>query len=198
MGPSKPGCLFHCLVHFHAFPICAKKPLVQMSTRTYLCQRDGLASAKERPGVLQEGLYLLLHGLDDLGAQFLLLLPLRLENRIHVPIHLANKCIGEEGNAGPRQRARRTLPAGGPEAGAGEEVGDEGADDGGLGDDFVVEDAVGDFQAGDEAARVDFEVPGLAGAVERDDDFFVGDVEGAEGDLGTVGPGTKVVGVEGY
>ena len=145
---------------------------MRKSTRTYLCQRDGLASAKKGPGALQEGLYLLPHGLDDLGGQFLLLLlPLRFENRVHVPIHLADERIGEECNPGPRQRARRTLPAGGPETGAGEEVGDEGADDGGLGDDFGVEEAVGDLKAGDETARVYLEVPGFAGAVEGDDDF---------------------------
>ena len=166
-----------------------------MDFSTYLGQRYGLASAEERPGALQEGLNLLLHNLDDLGAQFLLLLPLRFENRVHEPIHLADERVDEKRDPGPRQRARRALPARGPEAGAGEQVGDEGADDGGLGDDFVFEDPVGDFQAGDEAAGVDFEVPGFAGAVEGDDDFFVGDVEGAEGDLGTVGPGTEVVGI---
>ena len=115
-----------------------------------------------------------------------------------MPIHLPDERVGEKRHPRPRQRARRALPARGPEARAGERVGDEGADDGGLGDDFVVEDPVGDFQAGDEAARVDLEVPGFAGAVERDDDFFVGDVEGAEGDLGTVGPGAEVVGIECY
>lgn len=167
-------------------------------TRTYLGQRDRLAPTKERPRALQEGLNLLPHGLDHLGAQFLLLFSLRLENRVHVPIDLANKGVSEKRNPGPRQRARRALSARGPEAGAREQVRDEGADDGGLGDDFVFEDPVGDFQAGDEAAWVDFEIPGFAGAVERDDDFIVGYVEGAEGDLGTVSPGAEVVGVEGY
>ena len=128
--------------------MCSKKPLVRNSTRTYLGQRYRLASAKERPGALQEGLNLLPHGLDHLGAQLLLLLPLRLKNRVHEPIHLANKRVGEKRHPRPRQRARRALPARGPEAGAGEEVGDEGADDGGLGDDFFFEDPVGDFQTG--------------------------------------------------
>ena len=45
------------------------------------------------------------------------------------------------------------------EGGVGEIVGEEGGDDGGFGDDFVVEDAVGDFDGGDEAAGVDVEVP---------------------------------------
>ena len=113
-------------------------------------------------------------------------------------MNLAGEGVGEEGHPRPRQRARRALPARGPEGRARQQVGEEGADDGGLGDDFVFEDPVGDFQAGDEPPRVDLEVPGFAGAVERDDDFFVGDVEGAEGDLGAVGPGAEVVGIEGY
>jgi len=41
----------------------------------------------------------------------------------------------------------------------GEAVGEEGADDGGLGDDFFLEDRIGDFDGGDETARVDVEVP---------------------------------------
>ena len=85
-----------------------------------------------------------------------------------------------------------------PECGRGEELGDEGADDSGLGQDLVFKDAITDFDAGDETAGVDLEVPGFAGAVERDDDFFEGYVESAKGDVGTMSPGTAVIGVKGY
>ena len=43
----------------------------------------------------------------------------------------------------------------GVERGIGESVGEEGGYNGGFGDGFVAEDAVGDFEGGDEAARVD-------------------------------------------
>ena len=86
----------------------------------------------------------------------------------------------------------------GPEGRRGEELGDEGANDGGLGQDFIFEDAITDFDAGDETAGVDLEVPGFAGTVEGDDDFFVGYIKSMESDLGTLSPRTAVVGVEGY
>lgn len=46
--------------------------------------------------------------------------------------------------------------------------------------------------------RVDFKVPWLSRLLEVDDDFFIGEVELFEGDVGAVGVGAEVVGVEGY
>ena len=46
------------------------------------------------------------------------------------------------------------------------------------------------------AYGVDFEVPFLARTVKVDDYLFVGEIELFEGDMGTVGPGTGMVGVE--
>lgn len=48
-----------------------------------------------------------------------------------------------------------------------------------------------------EAYGVDLKVPWLAGAVERDDDFFVIEAEFAEGDVRAVGPRADVVGLGG-
>lgn len=61
----------------------------------------------------------------------------------------------------------------GVEIGVREVVCEEGGHDGGLDDDFIVEDAVGDFQARDETAWVDLEVFGGTGPGEIDEDFFV-------------------------
>lgn len=72
-------------------------------------------------------------------------------------------------------------------------------DDGGFCDDFVfVEKAwhgIGD--GGNEAARVKVEVPLRARGVEVDDDFRIGQVQLCEGDVGAVGVGAGMVGVDG-
>lgn len=75
---------------------------------------------------------------------------------------------------------------------AGVRVGDELRYDGALWDDLAVV-----VDGGYEAARVDLQVPLVAGAVQVDDDLFVFQAGLAEGDVGAVGPGTAVVGVEG-
>ena len=78
------------------------------------------------------------------------------------------------------------------------EISNEGADDCRLDYYLVFEDAVADFEARDETAGVNLEVPRLPWAVEGDDDFFVRDVEGSEGYMCPVSPGAAMVGVEGY
>lgn len=86
----------------------------------------------------------------------------------------------------------------GPKCRGGVEVGDEGGNDSGFGYYLVFEDAIADFEAGDEATGVDFQIPGVAWAVEWDDDFFVGNIENAKGNVGAVSPRAAMIGVEGY
>ena len=65
------------------------------------------------------------------------------------------------------------------------------SDNRGFGDDgSVIRDG------GDETAGVDSEVFRRSGHGEVDDFFFEGETEGREGDVGSVGPGTVVVGIE--
>ena len=78
----------------------------------------------------------------------------------------------------------------------GKGIGEKGASNGGLADDLILEDPVGDTDGGDEATGVDFEIPGLAGAVEWDDYFFVGEGELAEGYSCAMSPRAEVAGVE--
>lgn len=162
---------------------------------TYLGERYTLTSPEEWSRTLQQGLNLFRNSLHQCCTQFLLLLVFGSHKLIHVRLHLPNERIHEECDPRPFQRTRRTFPRRRPEARVGKHIRDEGADDGGLGDDLIFQYAIGDFQAGDEAPRVDLKVPRLARTVERDDDFFVREFEGAEGDLGTVSPGTEAVGV---
>ena len=164
----------------------------------YLGKSQTLLPPEEGPGALQQRLDLLLHNLHQLSTELLFFLSLRLQDGVQQPIDLPNKGVHKERNPRSLQRTRRRRVTCRPEGGGGEEFRDEGADDRGLGHDLIFEDAVTDFDAGHETAGIDLEVPGFAGAIERDDDFFVGDVESAKGDVGTVGPGTGVVGVEGY
>ena len=105
---------------------------------TYLCKRDALAPPKKRPRPLQQRLNLLPHSLHQILTQLLLLLPLRLQNLIHVRIDLARKSIRKKSDPRPRQRTRRTFPTGRPESGVRERIRDESADDGRLGDDPVL------------------------------------------------------------
>lgn len=76
----------------------------------------------------------------------------------------------------------------GPEVGLWERVREEGRDDGRLGDYLVVQDTIGDFDAGDETAGVDGEVFFGAGHGEVDEYFLVRKVELFKGYVGTVGP----------
>lgn len=80
----------------------------------------------------------------------------------------------------------------------GHEVREKGGDDSRLGDYFVFEHTVADADGGHETARVDFQVPGVTRTVEGNDDFFIGEVEFAEGDVGTVSPGAGVIRIECY
>ena len=165
---------------------------------TYLRECDTFTASKERPSTLQQRFDLFPHSLDQCCAQPLFLLSLRLQDLIHRTVDFPNECIREECDPGPRQRTRRTFPGRRPEARIGKQIGDEGADDSGLGDDLVFQDAIGDFYAWDEASWVHLEVPRLARTVERDDDFFVWDFEGAKGDVCAVSPGATVIGIQSY
>lgn len=71
-------------------------------------------------------------------------------------------------------------------------VSKESGDYGGLGDDVVVV-----FDARYETAGVDFKVPWFARCVEVDDYFVIGETEFFNYDVGAVGPGAAVIGVEG-
>ena len=85
-----------------------------------------------------------------------------------------------------------------PEGRRRQELSDESTDDGRFGHYLVFEDAIADLDAGNESAGIDVEIPGLPRPVEGDDDFFEWKPKGAESDVGTVGPGTDMIGVEGY
>lgn len=78
------------------------------------------------------------------------------------------------------------------------EISNEGADNSGLDYYLVFEDAVADLEARDKTAGIDLEVPRLPWAVEGDDDFFVRNIEDAEGYVSSVSPGATMIGVEGY
>lgn len=72
----------------------------------------------------------------------------------------------------------------------------ESADYGRFGDDLIFKDAVAEFDGGDKATRIDFEIPLVTGAVEWDDDFLVWKIELFQCDCSSVSPGTRMVSVE--
>ena len=78
------------------------------------------------------------------------------------------------------------------------QVGEELGDDGALGDDgfFLAGRCV--FDGGHEAAGVDVEVPCRTGNGEVDDYLLVGEFELVESDVGAMGEGAAVIGIEGY
>ena len=85
-----------------------------------------------------------------------------------------------------------------PEGRRRQKLRDEGTDDGRFCHYLIFEDAIADLEAGNESARVDVEIPGLPGPVEGNYDFFEWKPKGAEGDVGTMSPGTGMIGVQGY
>lgn len=153
--------------------------------KTHLGKGKLLAAAKERPRVPQQGLDLLHHGGDGgLRHGLGLLVAARGQELRDHAVDLGHVRVDEEGDARPAQGAARAAGRGqqgvrGRRVGVGQEL----RHDGRLGDDLAV---VG--QRGDEAARVNLEVPRVPGPVERDDDLLEGELELREGDVRAVRP----------
>jgi hypothetical protein len=154
-------------------------------TWTHLRKRQLVAAPKERRRICQQRLQLLHRARDGrlLGLDRLLRRLGAPEHLGQVAVELGREGVREEGDAGAAQRTAGLV--GGRHEVRGDRVGEQVGDDAGLGDDLLV---LADLDGRHEAARVDLEVPGLAGLGEVDDDLVVGELELVERDVCAVRP----------
>lgn len=119
---------------------------------TYLSKRQLLAAAEERVRIRQQRLNLLVHRSHPLlSLGLLLLVRSGAEDGEHERGDLGAPCIDEEIDAGADERGVRGA-VGRREEVRREAVGEELRDNGGLGDDLVLEVGVGVLDRGDQPA----------------------------------------------
>lgn len=152
---------------------------------------------EERRRIAQQWLDFFLHSIKHFCSQFLLLITFGSQYLIRERVDLREECVNEKTHPRPCKSTRWAFATGWIEPILGKRIRKEGADYGRLGDDLILKYTVAEFNCRHQTSRIDFQVPRLTWAIERDNNFLVWKVELLECNCGSMSPGTAMVGIKG-